>query len=82
MFLVGLLYKVRITPTDDECCSLDMIKGKAYRWTLLAAYLNFSYSVMSGIITGPHFDNYFHHLSDVQLGSVVAILEIGALSTS
>lgn len=34
---------------------------------------------MSGIITGPYFDSYFH-LSDVQLGSVVAILEIGALS--
>lgn len=34
---------------------------------------------MSGIITGPYFTSYFH-LDDFQLGSVVAILEIGALS--
>lgn len=36
---------------------------------------------MSGIITGPYFQNYFQ-LGDFELGTMVAILEIGALSTS
>lgn len=34
---------------------------------------------MSGIITGPYFQNYFQ-LDEIQLGTMVAILEIGALS--
>ena len=34
---------------------------------------------MSGIITGPYFDNYFK-LTELQLGTTVAILEIGAFS--
>ncbi|KAL5495180.1 hypothetical protein ACEPAI_642 [Sanghuangporus weigelae] len=37
--------------------------------------------VMSGIITGPYFQAYFA-LTKFQLGTVVAILEIGALITS
>ncbi|KAI5123777.1 hypothetical protein M0805_000366 [Coniferiporia weirii] len=37
--------------------------------------------VMSGIITGPYFENYFQ-LNELQLGTMVAILEIGALITS
>lgn len=36
---------------------------------------------MSGIITGPYFQNYFN-LTKFQLGTTVAILEIGAFSTS
>lgn len=36
--------------------------------------------VMSGIITGPYFENYFQ-LGELQLGTMVAVLEIGALST-
>ena len=35
---------------------------------------------MSGIITGPYFQNYFD-VNKFQLGTMVAILEIGALST-
>ncbi|KAF8626000.1 hypothetical protein AX17_006723 [Amanita inopinata Kibby_2008] len=38
--------------------------------------------VMSGIITGPYFIKYFNHPSAIQVGSMVAILEIGALITS
>lgn len=48
-----------------------------------AACLCVSYNftrVMSGIITGPYFQNYFN-LGDFELGTMVAILEIGALST-
>ena len=43
--------------------------------------LNCVYRVMSGIITGPYFENYFN-LTELQLGTVVAILEIGAFSMS
>lgn len=39
------------------------------------------FSVMSGIITGPYFINYFHRPRAIAVGSMVAVLEIGALST-
>ncbi|KAG5987127.1 hypothetical protein E4U52_007884 [Claviceps spartinae] len=38
--------------------------------------------VMSGIITGPYFIDYFNHPSKAQVGTMVAILEIGAFIAS
>ncbi|EJT97810.1 hypothetical protein DACRYDRAFT_119041 [Dacryopinax primogenitus] len=38
--------------------------------------------VMSGIITGPYFKAYFNQPTSAQIGTMVAILEIGALITS
>ncbi|KAK5997193.1 High-affinity glucose transporter-like protein [Cladobotryum mycophilum] len=38
--------------------------------------------VMSGIITGPYFNDYFGHPSKAEVGTMVAILEIGAFITS
>ncbi|KFA49623.1 hypothetical protein S40293_06627 [Stachybotrys chartarum IBT 40293] len=38
--------------------------------------------VMSGIITGPYFKDYFNHPSHAQIGTTVAILEIGAFIAS
>ncbi|PHH78690.1 hypothetical protein CDD82_2913 [Ophiocordyceps australis] len=38
--------------------------------------------VMSGIITGPYFIDYFDHPSKAHIGTMVAILEIGALIAS
>lgn len=38
--------------------------------------------VMSGIITGPWFRDYFHRPSHAEIGTMVAILEIGALISS
>ena len=38
--------------------------------------------VMSGILPHPHFRAYFHEPSAAQVGTMVAILEIGALVTS
>jgi sugar porter (SP) family MFS transporter len=38
--------------------------------------------VMSGIITGPHFKDYFNHPSAAQIGTMVAILEVGAFCSS
>jgi hypothetical protein len=38
-------------------------------------------SVMSGIITGPHFRKYFNSPGSLEVGTMVAVLEIGAFST-
>ncbi|EOR01982.1 Sugar transporter STL1 [Wallemia ichthyophaga EXF-994] len=38
--------------------------------------------VMSGIITGPYFKSYFGNPTATQLGTMVAILEVGAFITS
>ncbi|KAJ4496382.1 hypothetical protein C8J55DRAFT_496704 [Lentinula edodes] len=38
--------------------------------------------VMSGIITGPHFMQYFDRPGPIQVGSMVAVLEVGAFATS
>ncbi|QUC23976.1 uncharacterized protein UV8b_08217 [Ustilaginoidea virens] len=38
--------------------------------------------VMSGIITGPYFIDYFNHPSKAHVGTMVAILEIGAFISS
>ncbi|KAL9711428.1 hypothetical protein Ac2012v2_005973 [Leucoagaricus gongylophorus] len=38
--------------------------------------------VMSGIITGPHFIRFFGGLDAIQVGTIVAVLEIGAFATS
>ncbi|KAJ8125867.1 hypothetical protein O1611_g7771 [Lasiodiplodia mahajangana] len=38
--------------------------------------------VMSGIITGPFFRDYFHNPSRAEIGTMVAILEIGAFISS
>lgn len=35
-------------------------------------------SVMSGVITGPHFRKYFNEPGPVEVGTMVAVLEIGA----
>jgi len=37
---------------------------------------------MSGIITGPYFNDYFDHPSKARVGTMVAILEIGAFLSS
>ncbi|KAG5729576.1 Sugar transporter STL1 [Termitomyces sp. T112] len=38
--------------------------------------------VMSGIITGPHFINYFGTPGPIEIGTMVSVLEIGAFVTS
>ena len=34
--------------------------------------------VMSGVITGPHFLKYFHEPKAVEVGTMVAVIEVGA----
>lgn len=38
-------------------------------------------SVMSGIITGPHFRKFFNSPKSFEVGTMVAVLEIGAFGT-
>jgi hypothetical protein len=35
---------------------------------------------MSGIITGPHFRKYFNYPEALEVGTMVAVLEVGAFS--
>lgn len=42
--------------------------------------LRFKLRVMSGIITGPHFIKFFNAPNALELGSMVAVLEVGAFS--
>ncbi len=37
-------------------------------------------SVMSGVITGPYFRKYFHEPGPMEVGTMVAVLEVGAFS--
>ncbi|KAF9819938.1 hypothetical protein IEO21_01799 [Rhodonia placenta] len=37
--------------------------------------------VMSGVITGPHFRKFFNSPGAIEVGTMVAVLEIGAFST-
>lgn len=64
-----------------SCSSLAMIKGATLS-ILLSANPEIIYSVMSGIITGPYFRAYFKQPSSVQIGNMVAILEVGAFGQS
>jgi len=57
-----------------------MIKGSLN----ILIYQTFAYSthasVMSGIITGPHFRKYFDNPGPLAEGTMVAVLEVGAFS--
>lgn len=47
----------------------------------LRGFIHKFISVMSGIITGDRFIDYFGDPDAVSIGTMVAVLEIGALST-
>lgn len=62
--------------------SLAMIKGVCFMSVRHAVWnaLNLLHgSVMSGIITNPYFIKYFNTPSAIELGTMVAVLELGAL---
>jgi len=61
--------------------SSDMIKGNASYFEISNASSSHCPSVMSGIITGPHFRKYFNSPGSLEIGTMVAVLEIGAFST-
>lgn len=65
-------------------CSLDTTKGMfavGGSERTVADGSGLYASVMSGLITGPYFLNYFNKLQAFELGTMVAVLEIGAFCT-
>ncbi|CAM1503985.1 Fc.00g015760.m01.CDS01 [Cosmosporella sp. VM-42] len=66
--------------------SIHGLTGKAllYGPDAIPCVFLFGYDqgVMSGIITGPYFIDYFDHPSRAEVGTMVAILEIGAFVSS
>lgn len=68
---------LRTRVLTDVCRSLAMTKGTSYRSP--NSVLN---RVMSGIITGPYFRKYFNNPTALEVGTMVAVLEIGAFGTS
>jgi MFS family permease len=56
-----------------------MIKGNCYA-SIMSMFLADSLweSVMSGIITGPYFKKYFNYPTSYEVGTMVAVLEVGA----
>ena len=62
-----------------------MIKGMAILHSFVRQFLSDPAalaSVMSGVITGPYFRKYFNEPDAIQVGTMVAVLEIGAFSMS
>jgi len=57
-----------------------MIKGNAPLVEVTNSLSLLCISVMSGIITGPHFRKYFNSPGSLEVGTMVAVLEIGAFS--
>ena len=67
--------------TTDPSHSLVMIRGSRLPQLSRKTELTELISVMSGIITGPFFKEYFNEPGAGELGLMVSVLEIGALST-
>ncbi len=59
-------------------CSSDMTKGMQLYIKKIHSSNNLCFRVMSGIITGHYFQKYFDNPSALDLGTMVAVLEIGA----
>ncbi|TIC01838.1 hypothetical protein E3Q18_00459 [Wallemia mellicola] len=76
------------TDTNSHRRSSSKLVGAPLLYTItcfasLGVFLfGYDQGVMSGIITGPYFKSYFNNPDSAQLGTMVAILEIGALITS
>ncbi|PHH86645.1 hypothetical protein CDD83_9942 [Cordyceps sp. RAO-2017] len=73
---------------SGRSASIHGLTGKALLYftsifVSLGVFLfGYDQGVMSGIITGPYFIDYFNHPSKAQVGTMVAILEIGAFIAS
>ncbi|KAF8078736.1 general substrate transporter [Lyophyllum atratum] len=73
---------------DSEVPPRGRLVGPALLYSIsifasLGVFLfGYDQGVMSGIITGPYFKKYFNYPGPLELGTMVAVLEIGALITS
>lgn len=83
VFLVRTVsFKTGRAQTTDLPYSLATIKGTCSHKSRHRTQLTNTLSVMSGIITGPYFKKYFNEPEAGELGLMVSVLEIGALSTA
>ncbi|CAK4029891.1 MFS glucose transporter mfs1-like [Lecanosticta acicola] len=77
-----------MSPGEDGPSRMHGLHGKKLIYFLsifvsLGVFLfGYDQGVMSGIITGPYFKNYFNQPTAAEVGTMVAILEIGALIAS
>ncbi|BGP27960.1 hypothetical protein JCM10295v2_006947 [Rhodotorula toruloides] len=69
-------------PTIKEGSSRRLVLAISCFASLGVFLFGYDQGVMSGLITNPFFKSYFHQPSRVELATMVAILEIGALITS
>jgi len=79
---------VAVMASEDGPSRMHGLHGKKLIYFLsvfvsLGVFLfGYDQGVMSGIITGPHFRDYFNQPSRAEIGTMVAILEVGALISS
>lgn len=87
---VGISHRLLVAimaPTDAQSRIHGLHGKKLIYFTSVFVSLGvflFGYDqgVMSGIITGPHFKDYFNQPTRAEVGTMVAILEVGALIAS
>ena len=78
----------RIMAANDDHARMHGLHGQKLIYFLsvfvsLGVFLfGYDQGVMSGIITGPYFKSYFNQPTRAEIGTMVAILEIGALISS
>ena len=79
---------VIMAPGDTQMAKTRGLVGKPLLYftsvfVSLGVFLfGYDQGVMSGIITGPYFRDYFNQPSRAQIGTMVAILEVGAFISS
>ncbi|PPJ49806.1 hypothetical protein CBER1_03316 [Cercospora berteroae] len=84
----GVRLLARIMAPTDGPARMHGLHGKKLIYFLsifvsLGVFLfGYDQGVMSGIITGPYFKDYFHQPSPAEIGTMVAILEVGAFISS
>ncbi|KAI7418803.1 lysine decarboxylase-like protein-like protein, partial [Hortaea werneckii] len=84
----GQKFLATIMAPNDGPSRMHGLHGKKLLYFLsifvsLGVFLfGYDQGVMSGIITGPYFKDYFNQPSRAEIGTMVAILEIGALISS
>jgi sugar porter (SP) family MFS transporter len=82
------LLAAALMPGADGPSRMHGLHGKKLIYFLsifvsLGVFLfGYDQGVMSGLITGPYFKDYFNQPSSAEIGTMVAILEVGALVSS
>ncbi|KAJ3918315.1 general substrate transporter [Lentinula edodes] len=70
------------TPSSRKLVGQPLLISISIFASLGVFLFGYDQGVMSGIITGPHFRKYFGNPDAVSIGTMVAVLEVGAFITS